>query len=79
MKGTLDTYTSHKGSLLRVIFTLLFYFLSLLTFTVRNLALFILVLELFCLMDTHAAQEIALVLLLVSQLTRLVKSFFGLP
>ena len=31
-------------------------------------------------MDTHAAQEIALVLLLVSQLTRLVKSsFFGLP
>ena len=31
-------------------------------------------------MDTPAAQEIALVLLLVSQLTRLVKSsFFGLP
>ena len=31
-------------------------------------------------MDTHAAQEIALVLLLVLQLTRLVKSsFFGLP
>ena len=27
-------------------------------------------------MDTHAAQEIALVLLLVSQLTRLVESLF---